>query len=82
MNLGFFSMQSGQFDKAVERFEKVLSIDPSLSEVKIYLSEALDASGKREDALRLLNEIKKSDADSFLLQEAQRRIDAIQNNTN
>ena len=78
MNLGFFSMQSGQFDKAVERFEKVLAIDPKLLEVKIYLSEALEASGKSEEALRLLNEIKKSDADSFLLQEAQKRIDAIQ----
>jgi tetratricopeptide (TPR) repeat protein len=82
MNLGFFSMQSGQFEKAVDRFRKVLEIDPSLGEVRIYLSEALDAAGNREDALKELNQIIKSGADSFLVQEAQKRIDAIQNSTN
>lgn len=82
MNLGFFSMQSGQFDKAVERFNKVLSIDPALTEVRLYLSEALDASGNSGEALKELEKIKKSDADSFLLAEAQQRIDAIKNSTN
>lgn len=82
LNLGFFSMQSGQFDKAIDRFKNVLKIDPSLTEVRIYLSEALEASGNSSEALIELEKIKKSGADSFLLAEAQKRIDAIKNSTN
>ena len=48
LNLGFFSMQSGQYDKAVSRFEKVLAIQPDLYEVQIYLSDALEALGERK----------------------------------
>ena len=39
-NLGYFAIQSGQFEKAVERFEKVLSIDPNNAEAYIYLTDA------------------------------------------
>ncbi len=78
LNLGFFSMQSGQYDKAVSRFQKVLSIQPELNEVRIYLSDAFEAQGDSKAALKVLQDLKKSSKDSLLLTEADRRIERIQ----
>ncbi|MFM2286751.1 MAG: hypothetical protein RLZZ543_2248 [Bacteroidota bacterium] len=80
LNLGFFSMQSGQYDKAVSRFEKVLAIQPELNEVRIYLSDALEAQGDAKRALNVLQELKKTSKDTLLLNEADRRIQRIQPN--
>lgn len=80
MNLGFFSMQSGQYDKAVSRFEKVLALQPELNEVRIYLSDALEAQGDSKKALKVLQELKKTSTDTLLLTEADRRIQRIQTN--
>ena len=78
LNLGFFSMQSGQYDKAVSRFEKVLAIQPDLYEVQIYLSDALEAQGDKKNALKTLQELKKNSTDTLLLKEAEIRIQRIQ----
>lgn len=47
--LGMFSMQSGQYEKAVERFERVLALDPEASSVQLMLGEALIASGREPE---------------------------------
>jgi tetratricopeptide (TPR) repeat protein len=78
LNLGFFSMQSGQYDKAVSRFEKVLALQPNLYEVQIYLSDALEAQGDKKGALRTLQALKKNSTDTLLLKEAEIRIQRIQ----
>jgi tetratricopeptide (TPR) repeat protein len=78
LNLGFFSMQSGQYDKAVSRFEKVLALQPDLYEVQIYLSDALEALGEKKKALKTLQELKKNSTDTLLLKEAEIRIQRIQ----
>jgi tetratricopeptide (TPR) repeat protein len=39
LNLGFLSMKSGQYEKALERFKKVLEINPSRIDMHIYLGE-------------------------------------------
>lgn len=52
--LGLFSMQSGQFDKAVERFEKVIELDPKLLSAYTYLAEANLALGNQEKAVEIL----------------------------
>jgi tetratricopeptide (TPR) repeat protein len=78
LNLGFFSMQSGQYDKAVSRFEKVLALQPDLYEVQIYLSDALEALGDKKEALRTLQALKKNSTDTLLLKEAEIRIQRIQ----
>ena len=52
--LGMFSMQSGQYDKAVERFERVLALDPEASSVQLMLGEALIASGREPERVTSL----------------------------
>lgn len=78
LNLGFFSMQSGQYDKAVSRFEKVLAINPDLQEVRIYLSDALESQGEKKKALQILQVLKNNSKDTLLLREAETRIQRIQ----
>lgn len=81
LNLGFFSMQSGQYDKAEERFKTVVGLQPELAEVRLYLAEALQAQGKDDLAIKELQEIKKITSDSLLIQETDRRIGQIELNT-
>jgi outer membrane protein len=38
-NLGMLSVKSGQLDKAIERFKKVLEINPERSEMNFYLGQ-------------------------------------------
>ncbi len=38
-NLGYFSIQSAQYEKAIERFETVLRIDPKNAEAFLYLTD-------------------------------------------
>ncbi len=39
LNLGFLSLKSTQYDKAIDRFNAVLKINPSRTETYIYLSQ-------------------------------------------
>ena len=39
INLGYFAIRSGQFDKAEERFIKVLSIDKQFADAYLYLAD-------------------------------------------
>jgi tetratricopeptide (TPR) repeat protein len=52
MNLGFLSMKSGQFDKARERFQKVLEINPSRVDMYVYIGESLVRTGDKKEAIR------------------------------
>lgn len=54
--LGMFSMESGQFEKAVVRFQSILSIDSSFIIAHRYLGESLLAIG---DTIGALNELEK-----------------------
>lgn len=39
MNLGYYAMQSGQTDKAMERFKKVLRADSTVAEAYLYMAD-------------------------------------------
>lgn len=52
MNLGFLSMKSGQFDKAVERFNRVLEINSSRIDMYVYLGEAFVRQGDKDKAIQ------------------------------
>jgi len=52
--LGEFSMMSGQFEKAVERFEKVLKMQPDNLAYCLKLADAYFALGRIDDAKNLL----------------------------
>jgi len=50
-NLGLFSMKSGQFDKAVDRFKLVTAKTPNDVEPWFYLAESYKQLGQRADAI-------------------------------
>jgi cytochrome c-type biogenesis protein CcmH/NrfG len=73
ISLGFFSMKSGQFDKAVKRFQTVMRLRPDLPEAGLYLAEAYQMDGKTDEALSVLDQILNASKDSALTAEIGRR---------
>ncbi|MBB3701532.1 tetratricopeptide repeat protein [Flammeovirga yaeyamensis] len=59
-SLGILSIQSGQFDKAIERFEKVKELYPKDMESRFYLAIALNSSGKNKEAIEEMKYISKN----------------------
>lgn len=53
-NLGMLSVKSGQLDKAVERFNKVLEINPGRVEVNFYLGQVYLQKGDTAKAITTL----------------------------
>ncbi len=51
-NLGMLSVKSGQLDKAVERFQKVLEINPGRNEMHFFLGQVFLQKGDTASALR------------------------------
>ena len=54
MSLGRLSLQSGQYDKALTRFEKVLELEPRNTEALYFLAISHEGLGNKEEAIRLL----------------------------
>jgi tetratricopeptide (TPR) repeat protein len=57
--LGRFGIVSGQYDKAVARLEKVVSLDPKNTEAYFYLAEAYNGLGRKDDAIKTFEQCKK-----------------------
>lgn len=57
LNLGMFSMRSGQYDKAIVRFETVVKKQPS-AENYAMLAEAYEQSGNKSQAIAALKKAK------------------------
>ncbi len=53
--LGEFSMQSGQYDKAIIRFKKLLEIDAEYVDAHLRLGESYAALQQNEEAIEELN---------------------------
>lgn len=52
--LGKYGIVSGQFDKAAQRFEKVLSVDSLNADAYLYLAQAYQSLGEKEKAISAL----------------------------
>lgn len=50
--LGLLSIESGQLDKALQRFEKLVSLQPSNPEYHLRLASVLEQTGNKSDALK------------------------------
>ncbi len=62
--LGRMSIQSGQFDKAVGRFETILKQEPENKEALYYLATAYEGKGDKKKAIELLERLKQLVADN------------------
>ncbi len=77
LNLGYFSIQSGQFDKALERFETVKRIKPDLIEVYIYIADTYEKTGNYKEAIKNLEVYKSKLNDPVLVFEVDKYIDEL-----
>jgi Tfp pilus assembly protein PilF len=75
--LGKLSMQSGQHDKAVERFKEVLKIDKENVEGKIGLAYSYIELGKSNDAKVLLTELLEADLDPIVKDEVRKTLNNL-----
>ena len=74
--LGLFSMQSQQFDKAIERFQTVLEIKPD-AESYFYLATAYEKIGLKNEAISAFKKSKEMAADPTLSQYIDRQIEEL-----
>lgn len=54
LNFAFFSEKSGQWDKAIARFKKVLLIQPDFIEAYLHLADAYEQKGDKTKAIESL----------------------------
>ena len=74
LNLGFFSIKSGQYDKAIERFNKVLQIKPGYIEAYLFLADAYEKTENKAKAIESLEKYVSLSKDDSNKQEIQNYI--------
>ena len=74
--LGAFSMQSQQFDKAIERFKTVIEVQPD-AETYFYLAAAYVKIGLKNEAIAAYQKSKELAADPSLSQYIDRQIEEL-----
>ena len=67
-NLGILSMRSNQYSKAADRFRQILTNNPANSKAKFYLGLTLVELGNKEEARKVLAEVKKEEKDPVIQQ--------------
>lgn len=76
-NLGLLSMQSGQYEKAVERFERLLVINPKDVNSCLLLGQSLVNLNKGKEAIERMEKFKANLSDSPVDTEIKQRIDVF-----
>ena len=80
VNLGYFSIKSGQFDKAQERFDQVLKIDPEFADAYLYLADLHERQKKFQEAIEDLKNYRSLVEDPKRIQEVDRYIEELSKN--
>ena len=78
-NLGYFAIQSGQYEKAIERFESILEIDPENAEAYLYLTDIYLSQDKKEKGIETLEKYKSLVSDPLVNQQVEDYIKEIEN---
>lgn len=79
LNFAFFSEKSGQWDKAISRFEKVLKIKPDLIDVYLHLADAYKEKGDTQNAIKNLEKYLSLVDDDTIKAEIQNYINKLKN---
>ncbi len=79
VQLGLFAIQSGQTDKALERFNKILKIKPDYIQAYIYLGQIYADMGKKEQAIEMLELYMKKSNDNTINQQVEQFINELKN---
>lgn len=64
--LGLFSLTSHQFEKAIDRFKRVLQIDSTRIEVYVYLGDTYHRMGKKDKAIESYENYKQKVNDTLI----------------
>src|SRR5690606_28319003 len=75
-SLGLFSMQSRQFDRAIDRFKTVISVQPD-AESYFYLATSYENIGLKREAITAFEKSRELAADPTLTQFINRKIDEL-----
>lgn len=76
-NLGLLAMQSGQYDKAVNRFKTLAEADAKNWNAKYYLALSLIETKKKQDARNVLLDIIKNGSDLILIADCKNTLATI-----
>jgi tetratricopeptide (TPR) repeat protein len=79
LNFAFFSEKSGQWDRAIARFEKVLKIQPDFIEAYLHMADAYEAKGDKAKAIESLEKFMKLTNDITAKTEIQDYINKLKN---
>ena len=77
-NLGLLSMQSGQFDRAVERFKKLKELQADNLQAMFYLGISYLENGQEEEAKAELTALKELETDPQILETVNSYLSRIQ----
>lgn len=77
LTLGFFAIKSNQLDKALERFNKVLEIDPTYIEAYLFLADVYKSKGDTAKAIEALTKYKEKIDDPSIKEEVQKYIQQL-----
>jgi cytochrome c-type biogenesis protein CcmH/NrfG len=78
--LGFMSMQTNQFEKAVERFSKIVEINPNESNAYFMLGKAYEGMGNTTEAVTSYQSFVETDDREDKVLEVKNRIKELSNN--
>jgi tetratricopeptide (TPR) repeat protein len=76
-NMGLFSMKSGQYEKAISRFNKVLEIDSSYYQTYFYLGECEMQLGNKQKAIEYFKDYEYLCTDSIEKQNIKKYINTL-----
>lgn len=79
MNFAFFSEKSGQWDRAIVRFQKVLKLQPDFIEAYLHLGDAYLQKGDTTKAIESFENYKNLDKDVTTRTEVQDYINKLKN---
>lgn len=81
LSFAFFSVKSGQWDKAINRFEKVLEIDPMYIEAYLHLADAYEQQGQNAKTIEMLQKYAGLTTDATAKQEVLKYIEQLRQKT-
>lgn len=77
LSFAFFSVKSGQMDKAISRFEKVLKIDSTYIEAYLHLADAYEQLGETEKTIKMLEQYSNKTTDALAKAEINKYIQQL-----
>lgn len=78
MMLGLGGLVSGQYDKAIERLNKVVNAEPSNMEAIEYLANAYAANGKKPEAVKWFKILRRMDNSPEFLKQVDEKIKSLE----